>query len=306
MIGFIGAAPFAWRALSARWESGDLASGLLHFLITILGAAAIAGVVGMGIGSTVGWAWERRHRAHRPVRPDVDEAGRPIADRASASPSSPALADSSSHPSPTRVPAVASAAPKTLVIIFGPPAVGKMTVGAALARRTGLRLFHNHMTLELVLPFFESGSPPFSRLVSEFRGRIFEEVAGSDLPGLIFTYVWAFNEPTDAQFVERVAGIFRARGARVCYVELEAGQEERLQRNETEFRLAEKASKRDIAASRERLLDHDRRYRLNSRDEFAGRSDYIRIDNTDLSADEVADRIIQRFDLRAAATVESA
>ena len=306
MIGFIGAAPFAWRALSARWENGDLASGLLHFLITILGAAAIAGVVGMGIGSAVGWVWERRHRAHRPVRPDVDEAGRPIVDRANASGASRAVPDAASAPPPPAAAGTGPHAPKTLVIIFGPPAVGKMTVGAALARRTGLRLFHNHMTLELVLRFFDFGTPPFSRLVSEFRGRIFEEVAGSDLPGLIFTYVWAFSEPTDAQFVERVAGIFRARGAHVYYVELEAGLEERLRRNETEFRLAEKASKRDIAASRERLLDHDRRYRLNSRDEFADRPDYIRIDNTDLSAEDVADRIIQRFDLPRVATVESA
>ena len=291
MIGFIGAAPFAWRSLSTRWESGDLASGLLHFLITILGAAAIAGVLGMGIGSAIGWGWERRHRAHRPVRPDVDEAGRPIVDRA---------------PPPSPEIAGAASAPKTLVIIFGPPAVGKMTVGAALARRTGLRLFHNHMTVELALSFFEFGSPPFRRLVSEFRTRVFEEVAMSDLPGMIFTYVWAFDEPADTHSVERLSGIFRSRGASVRYVELEATLDERLRRNETEFRLAEKASKRDVAASRERLLENDRRYRLNSRDEFAGRADYIRIDNTDLSADDVADRIIQRFGLRAAATVESA
>jgi len=40
-----------------------------------------------------------------------------------------------------------------LVIIFGPPAVGKMTVGRALAERTGFKLFHNHMTSKLALAF---------------------------------------------------------------------------------------------------------------------------------------------------------
>jgi hypothetical protein len=35
----------------------------------------------------------------------------------------------------------------TLVIIFGPPAVGKMTVGLELERLTGFRLLHNHMTV---------------------------------------------------------------------------------------------------------------------------------------------------------------
>lgn len=38
----------------------------------------------------------------------------------------------------------------SLVIIFGPQAVGKMTVGHALEDITDLKLFHNHMTIELV------------------------------------------------------------------------------------------------------------------------------------------------------------
>ena len=41
-----------------------------------------------------------------------------------------------------------------LVILFGPGAVGKMTVGKALAEITELKLFHNHMSLELANQFF--------------------------------------------------------------------------------------------------------------------------------------------------------
>ena len=137
-----------------------------------------------------------------------------------------------------------------LVVVVGPPAVGKMTVGMEIARRTGLRLFHNHHTIDLVLPYFPFGSPPFSRLVGEFRRRIFEEVAASDLPGIVFTYVWAFDDPTEEEAVERWAEIFRSRGGRVVFVELEATGEERLRRNETELRLREKPFKRDVARSR--------------------------------------------------------
>lgn len=75
--------------------------------------------------------------------------------------------------------------------MFGPPAVGKMTVGKELAELTGLKLFHNHMTIEPVLQLFEFGSPPFARLVRSFRNQVFEEVARSDLPGLIFTVMWS-------------------------------------------------------------------------------------------------------------------
>jgi shikimate kinase len=68
-----------------------------------------------------------------------------------------------------------------LLFVVGPPAVGKMTVGKEIADRTGLRLFHNHMMIEPVLHFFDYEDPAFGRLVEEFRIRIFEEVAASDL-----------------------------------------------------------------------------------------------------------------------------
>jgi hypothetical protein len=83
----------------------------------------------------------------------------------------------------------------------------------------------------------------------------------------------------------------------VVYVELEATQEERLRRNETEFRLAEKPFKRDLATSRRHLLDTDARYQLNSRGAFDHRPDYLRLETTALAPDEVADRIITHFRL---------
>ncbi len=184
-----------------------------------------------------------------------------------------------------------------MVVLVGPPAVGKMTVGHELATRTGLRLFHNHHTIDLVLRFFEFGTPPFQRLVGEFRRRMFEEVAASELVGLIFTYVWAFDQPTDADAVESYVAPFRARGGRVVFVELEATQAERLRRNETPFRLAEKPFKRDLAASRARLLADDAMYQLNSQGAFDARDDYLRLETTILSAAEAAERIIGHFGL---------
>ena len=265
--------------------------------------------MGMGLGSAVGWLWERAHRSRRSVRPDdpAVSGGRPFApaDSATAATMSLARAPVATSASPVPPVALAPASSKTLIILFGPPAVGKMTVGDAIARRTGLRLFHNHHTIDLALRFFEFGTPPFDRLVSEFRTRIFEEVAASTLPGMVFTYVWAFDDESDTRYVERVSAIFRSRGADVYLVELEATLDERLRRNETEFRLAEKPSKRDLALSRARLLDLDAKHRLNSDDELTGRPDYMRIDNTALSADEVAERIIQRFGIPVSAAMET-
>lgn len=184
-----------------------------------------------------------------------------------------------------------------LVVIFGPPAVGKMTVGHALAERTGLRLFHNHLTSDVVTRFFDYGTPAYGRLITEFRSRVFEEVAASDLPGLIFTYVWAFDDAQDTEFIKHLSGIFRDRGQVVYYVELEATQAERLRRNESVFRLAEKPNKRDLEASRRHLIETDSRYRLNSTDEFADRVDYLRVDNESLEPGAVAEQIIKAFGL---------
>jgi hypothetical protein len=54
-----------------------------------------------------------------------------------------------------------------LVVIIGPPTVVKMTVGQALRDRTGFALHHNHMMIDLLTPFFEFGSEPFERLVTD-------------------------------------------------------------------------------------------------------------------------------------------
>ena len=175
-----------------------------------------------------------------------------------------------------------------------------MTVGMALERLTGLRLFHNHMTIDLVLPFFEFGSPPFRRLVPEFRTRIFEEVATSELPGLIFTYVWALDDPTEKIFIDRLSDIFRVRGAGIHFVELAATLDERLRRNETELRLAEKRPKRNIEHSRRNLLAIEESHRLNTYGDFYYPESHLRIENTDLPPESVAERIVDRFGLATA------
>lgn len=71
-----------------------------------------------------------------------------------------------------------------LVIIFGPQASGKMTIGHALEKSTELKLFHNHMTIELLAPYFGFSSEMW-RLATKFRQEIFEAAADSGLYGMI-------------------------------------------------------------------------------------------------------------------------
>ena len=184
------------------------------------------------------------------------------------------------------------------VVIFGPPAVGKMTVGYELAKLTGMKVFHNHMTIDLILEFFPYGHEKFTTLVSEFRQRIFEEVATSDLLGMIFSYVWALDQPDDKEQVDSYCEIFRRNSAKIYFVELEADLDERLERNKSEFRLSKKSSKRDISRSEKNLLKTEGQYKMNTDGDFFYRENYLKINNTNLSPEETAKQIAQTFGLQ--------
>lgn len=184
-----------------------------------------------------------------------------------------------------------------LVVLFGPPAVGKMTVGQELEKLTGLRLFHNHMSLELVNRFFDFGTPEFNHLDKTIRFAIFNEVAKSDSEGLIFTIVWALNEKDDEDYMNEIFGIFEKRGAEICIVELKADLEERLKRNKQENRLQNKPSKRNVENSEMWLLDSEKRYRMHTTDQELADRNLLKIDNTSLEASEVARRIKGYFGL---------
>lgn len=184
-----------------------------------------------------------------------------------------------------------------LLFLIGDAAVGKMTVGQELAKRTGMRLFHNHMTIEPVIELFGYFHGPTIQRVREVY---FEDFAASGEYGMIFTYLWAFDMQSDWDYAEHVRRIFVDRGTDekdVYYAELIAPQEVRLQRNATENRLKHKPSKHDIEASNQRLLNDDANHRCVSYEGELPFENYIRIENAALPPEEAAKMIQERFDL---------
>lgn len=181
-----------------------------------------------------------------------------------------------------------------LLFLIGNAAVGKMTVGQELAKITGLRLFHNHMTIEPVLEIFGGFH---SEAIKRLRQVIFEEFAKTDQYGMIFTFMWAFDHQEDWDYVEYIKDIFAPYSTEFYYVELVASQKIRLERNATENRLTQKASKRDVETSNQRLISDDAHYRLESLDGEIPFENYIKIDNTNLAPDVVAQMIKQKFEL---------
>ena len=180
------------------------------------------------------------------------------------------------------------------VFILGDAAVGKMTVGQELMKITDLRLFHNHMTIEPVLEIFGRYE---GRVISEIREVIFRHFAASDIYGMIFTYMMAFDHQSEWDYLEHVKSIFEPYGTEFYYVELIAPQAIRLERNATENRLKNKPSKRDLDVSNARLISDDENYRCVSYEGEIPFANYLRIENSDKAPDEVAKKIKKTFDL---------
>lgn len=184
-----------------------------------------------------------------------------------------------------------------LIIIFGPHAVGKMTVGQEPSKITNLKLFHNHMTIDIVNDLFENSPKERSRLINLFRKEIFESFSSSEEYGMIFTYMWAFDIQEDWNYINYIEELFASKCAEVYFVELEADYELRIERNKTENRLLNKPTKRNLEKSETIFRNLESKFRLNSYEGEITKINYIKINNTDLSPEEAALIIKNSFSL---------
>jgi adenylate kinase len=104
-----------------------------------------------------------------------------------------------------------------LVFIHGAPGVGKLTVARELARLTGFRLFHNHLTVDLISSVFTFGSEPFVQLREEIWLATFREAAQHDV-SLIFTF--APERTVHESFIQNTIDVVTSSGGQVLFVEL--------------------------------------------------------------------------------------
>ena len=183
------------------------------------------------------------------------------------------------------------------VLIIGPQAVGKMTVGQELEKLTGYKLFYNHMTIEMVRKIFDYDKDAFRRMNQVIRYEVFKEFAKSKEKGIIFTGCFDFEN--DFQKEKEEVNKWMKLFDETFVIELEADLKERLKRNKTENRLKHKESKRDLEWSEQDLMDYMKKHRLNS---YEGEGEkifknYMKINNTNIPAKEAAKMIEENFKL---------
>lgn len=88
------------------------------------------------------------------------------------------------------------------VLIIGPQAVGKMTVGQELSKITGYKLFYNHMTIELVRLIFDYDKNVYHQMNRLMRYEIFKEFSKSNEKGIIFTGCFDFGKDFEKEKAE--------------------------------------------------------------------------------------------------------
>ena len=172
------------------------------------------------------------------------------------------------------------------ILLYGPPAAGKLTVAHCLAARYGVKVLDNHLTADVAGRLFDFGTRPFAELVDRLRAELTAAAAHAGL-NVVSTFVYA--HPADRGYVDRLVTTVAAEGGGVVFVQLlprPAVLEERV----VEPSRATVRKLRDRAELR-RVLD---RYDL----ETPITPEDLSIDNSDIPPEEVAATIAAHAGLR--------
>lgn len=116
-----------------------------------------------------------------------------------------------------------------LIIIYGPPAVGKLTVARKLEKITGYKLFHNHLSVDLAYSLFLSGTKAYSDFVEKIRLEAIEAAAKNKIKGMIFTFVYGvetYGGKTDDMFIKKIVRIVKKYKGQVYFVKLSCEEKE--------------------------------------------------------------------------------
>ena len=184
-----------------------------------------------------------------------------------------------------------------LIVVCGPQAVGKMVVAESLRDKLHYNMMMNHDSIEMSDKIFGFNTPAQREFNSFFREKAFELAVKHNVD-LIFTYVTAFEMQEERDYLMGLHDLFVKNGGNFYFVELSADLETRLLRNETPYRMERKASKKDVEWSRNILLRDTEKHRLNTDEGEVWFENHLKIDNTNLEPDQVADIVIKEYDLK--------
>lgn len=172
------------------------------------------------------------------------------------------------------------------ILLYGPPAAGKLTVARCLAGGYGLKVLDNTVTIEVALRLFDFASKQFVELVDRLR---LELASAGARAGVDVVSTFVYGHPVDRGYVDRLVVAVEAEGGTVTFVQLlppPAVLEERVKQPSR----ATMAKLRDVERLRQSLARYDLRTPIDAGD--------LSIDNSDLPPETVAALIAAHAGLR--------
>ena len=121
-----------------------------------------------------------------------------------------------------------------LIFIYGPAAVGKLTVARELGGKTGFPIFHNHLVVDMLLAVFGFGAPAFVEIREATWLQVMEHAAQEQLAGLIFTF--SPERTVRPEFIGKLVAVVEKWGGEVLFTQLTCPEEEFESRIENESR----------------------------------------------------------------------
>ena len=171
-------------------------------------------------------------------------------------------------------------------MLYGSPAVGKLTVANEIASRTDYKVCHNHLAIDAVEPLFAFGTASFWKLVHSFR---VETVAEAARAGQNLIYTFCYAKDSDDEHVRLITKTVEENGGEVIFALLVA------EKTEIEKRVTAESRKRyGKLKSLELLRGIWEKHELFS---TVPERESLIIDNTHLTAAETAETIIDYFKL---------
>jgi hypothetical protein len=122
-----------------------------------------------------------------------------------------------------------------LIVVHGPPGVGKRSVAKELVAQTGYKLFNYHALGSVLGPIFGFGSAPFLELRDAFYPRIIRQAMNGGVTGLIATFI--FEPSIKPEMFAELTREIGERGGRVFFAGLTCDEAEHERRVETPSRV---------------------------------------------------------------------
>jgi RNase adaptor protein for sRNA GlmZ degradation len=173
-----------------------------------------------------------------------------------------------------------------LIVIYGPPAVGKLTVAKGLSKLTGYKILHNHLTSDIIFSLMEFGTDRFWKHIRELKNCVLN-IALEEKMNVIVTICYAHKR--DDRLIKDILDVAKKYNIKPYFVQLICDEKRLLNRVVSESRkkhgkLKNKRKLRGVLKECELFLP------IPFVDSFT-------IDNTNISAKKAAKMIKEHYKL---------